>query len=97
MLDVPLARLFVGLKIADLVIPMPLIAPRVPPLTTKSPMVPFQAKLVPGSSVKVNVMAAVSPDFKVETSEVIDTLGARVSIEIEGDEPVGPVLPAASE
>ena len=97
MLAVPLARLVVGVKIADLVRPEPLMALKVPPVTAKSPATPFQAKLEPGSSVNVKVMTAVSPDFKVDTSEVIVTLGARVSIEIEGDEPAGPVLPAASE
>jgi hypothetical protein len=63
----------------------------------RSPVVPFQAKLVPGSSEKVNVMSAVSPTFNVDTLEVIVTVGGRVSIVIEGDAPTEPVLPAASE
>ena len=93
---VPLARLVVGVKVADLVSPDPLSIPNVPPVTTKSPAVPSQAKLEPGSSVKVKVMAAVSPIFKVETLEVIVTLGASVSIEIDGDVPAEPVFPAES-
>ena len=97
MLAEPVPKLVVGVKVADLVRPVPLIAPRVPPETVKSPAVPFQAKLEPGSSVNVKVMAAVSPDLKVGTSEVIVTLGARVSIEIEGEDPAAPVFPAESE
>ena len=97
MLPELLEKLAVGVKTAVRVIPVPLIAPKVPPVVSTSPTLPSQAKLLPGSSVKVKVMAAVSPDLKSETSEGIDTLGARVSIEIEGEEPVEPVLLAASE
>jgi hypothetical protein len=67
--------------------PVPLIALKVPPDIVKSPAVPFQAKLVPGSSEKVNVIVAVSPTFRVGMSEVMLTVGARVSIVIEGEVP----------
>ena len=77
--------------------PVPLIAPRVPPEMVRSPVVPFQAKLVPGSSEKVKVIAAVSPTFRAAISEVIVTVGASVSIVIEGDEPAEPVFPEGSE
>ena len=96
MLAEPLLKFGVGVKAAVRVRPVPLMAPNVPPVTAKSPAVPFQAKLAPGSSVNVKVMAAVSPDFKLETSEVIVTLGASVSIETDGDVPTEPVFPAES-
>jgi hypothetical protein len=63
----------------------------------KSPVVPFQAKLVPGSSENVNVMAAVSLTFSAVTFEVIATVGPRVSTVIEGEVPADPVLPTPSE
>ena len=93
----PLDKLAVGVKSAVRVSPVPLIAPRVPPEMVRSPVVPFQAKLVPGSSEKVKVMFAVSPTFSAATFEVIATVGASVSIVIEGEVPADPVLPAASE
>jgi hypothetical protein len=93
----PLDKLADGVKIAVRVSPVPLIAPKVPPETVRSPLVPFQAKLVPGSSENVKVMVAVSPTFSVATLDVIATLGASVSIVIEGVVPAEPVLPAASE
>ena len=96
MLAEPLFWLAVGVKVAVRVSPVPLMAPKVPPEIVKSPTVPFQAKLVPGSSEKVKVMVAVSPTFSVATFEVIVTVGARVSIVIEGEVPAPPVLPAAS-
>ena len=92
----PLDKLVFGVNVPVLVSPVPLIALKVPPEMVRSPVVPFQAKLVPGSSEKVKVMVAVSPAFSVATLEVIATLGASVSIEIEGEEPAEPVLPAAS-
>ena len=54
----PEARFVVGVKTAVLVSPEPLIAPSAPPLTTTSPVVPFQVKELPGSSLNVNVMFA---------------------------------------
>ena len=97
MLAEPLDKLAVGVKTAVRESPVPLIAPRVPPEMVRSPVVPFQAKLVPGSSEKVKVMVAVSPAFSVATLEVIATLGASVSIVMEGEVPAEPVLPAESE
>ena len=89
--------LAVGVKVAVRVSPVPLIAPRVPPETVRSPVVPFQAKLVPGSSEKVKVITAVSPTFSVATLDVIATVGVSVSMVMEGDVPADPVLPAESE
>ena len=77
--------------------PVPLIAPRVPPEIVRSPAVPSHAKLAPGSSEKVKIMVAVSPTFRAAISEVIVTVGASVSIVIEGDEPAEPVFPEGSE
>jgi len=59
MLAEPLDKLAVGVNIPVRVRPVPLIAPRLPPEIVRSPVVPFQAKLVPGSSEKVNVMTDV--------------------------------------
>jgi hypothetical protein len=97
MLAEPLDKLAVGVKTAVRVSPVPLIAPKEPPEIVRSPTVPFQVKLVPGSSEKVKVMLAVSPTFRVATLAVIATVGASVSIVIEGEVPAEPVLPAASE
>ena len=97
MLAEPLDKLAVGVNTAVRVRPVPLIAPKVPPEIVKSPAVPFQVKLVPGSSEKVKVIVAVSPAFSAATFEVIATVGASVSIVIDGDKPAEPVLPAASE
>ena len=97
MLAEPLDKLAVGVKTAVRVRPVPLIAPKVPPDTVKSPAVPFQAKLVLGSSVKEKVMVAVSPIFSVATLDVITTVGTTVSMVIEGEVTADPVLPATSE
>ncbi len=59
MLAEPLDKLAVGVKAAVRDSPVPLITLRVPPEIVRSPVVPFQAKLVPGSSEKVNVIVAV--------------------------------------
>jgi hypothetical protein len=96
MLAEPLERLAVGVKVAVLVSPVPLIAPSVPPEMVRSPVVPFQEKLVPGSSENVKVMFAVSLIFRVAISEVIVTVGESVSIVIVGEAPAEPVLPAVS-
>ncbi len=76
--------------------PVPLIALKVPPVTVTSPDVPFQAKLVLGSSLNVKVMVAVSPDFKVVLLLEINTVGAIMSILIKGVKPARPLLPAKS-
>ena len=78
-LAVPETTLTLGVKVAVRVKPVPLILPSMPPLTTTSPALDAQTKLLPGSSLKVKVMLAVSPAFKVATSEVMLTLGAVVS------------------
>ena len=96
MLAVLLDKFAVGVKTAVRIRPDPVIAPNVPPKTVRSPEVPFQAKLVPGSSENVNVMVAVSPTLSAGTFEVIATVGATVSMVIEGEVPAAPVLPAAS-
>ena len=97
MLAEPLDKLAVGVKTAVRVRPVPLIALKVPPEMVRSPVVPFQAKLVSGSSENAKEIVAVSPTFRAAKSEVIVTVGASVSIVIEGDAPAEPVLPAASE
>ena len=97
MLAEPLDILADGVKVAVRVSPVPLIGPKVPPETDRSPLVPFQVKLVPGSSEKVNVIETVSPTFRVATLDVIATVGATVSMVIDGEAPVEPVLPIASE
>ena len=92
----PLAKFAVGVKTAVRVRPVPLMALRVPPETNRSPVIPFQVKLEPGSSVNVKAMLAVSPDFKVVTSEEMVTDEERVSMVMVGEVPAEPVLPAAS-
>jgi hypothetical protein len=52
------------------------MAVSVPSTKVTSPEVPFQVKVLPGSSLKVKVIFAVSPDFKVATSELMLMLGA---------------------
>ena len=97
MLAEPLSILAVGVNVPVRVRPVPLIALKVPFKIVRSPAVPFQAKLVSGSSEKVNVMVAVSPTFRVGLSEVIVTVGASVSIVMDGVNPAEPVFPAVSE
>ena len=96
MLAVPFPRLAGGLKTAVRVSPVPLIAPKVPPVTTTSPVAPSQEKLEPGSSENVKVMLAVSPVFKVDTLLVRLTEGAKVSKLMLGAVPALPLLPAMS-
>ena len=96
MLALPLAKLVDGVKVAVRVKPLPLIALKVPLLTTTSPELPFQVKLDPGSSLKVKVMVAVSPAVKVLTLLVIAKVGAKVSMLMLGVLPAPPVLPAVS-
>lgn len=96
MLTVPLAKLAVGVKTAVRVRPVPLMAPSVPPVTVMSPVEPFQAKLLPGSSENVKVILAVSPALSAVTLLVMLTLGAKVSTMIDGVEPAAPLFPAAS-
>ena len=96
MLAVPLSKLDAGVKTIVRVNPELLMAPRVPPVTTTSPVVPSQEKLEPGSSENVKVMLAVSPVFKVDTLLVRLTEGAKVSKLMLGAVPALPLLPAVS-
>ena len=79
MLAVPLPWFAAGVNTAERVRPVPLMALRLPPAIATSPVVPSQAKLVPGSSENVKVMVAVSLEVKLDLSDVIATLGAVVS------------------
>ena len=97
MLAEPLSILAVGVNVPVRVRLVPPIALKVPFKIVRSPAVPFQAKLVPGSSEKVKVMVAVSPTFSAATLDVIATVGVSVSMVMEGDVPADPVLPAESE
>ena len=96
MLALPLAKLIVGVNNAVRVRPVPLMAPKVPPETLRSPAVPFQAKLVPGSSENVKVMLAVSPALSVATLLATLTVGETLSMAMVGETPAPPVLPALS-
>ena len=101
MLAVPLLWLVVGVNTAVRVRPVPLIALKVPPVTTTSPEVPSHAKLVSGSSEKEKVMFAVVPTVSVEMSEVMATVGPVVStmnaaLLVTANEPMLQVLPLAS-
>ena len=49
----------VGVKVAVRVKPVPVIAPKVPPVTSTSPLAPSQANERPGSSLKLKVIVAV--------------------------------------
>ena len=68
-----------GVKVAERVSPVPLMAESVPPVTTTSPVVPSQEKELPGSSEKVKVMMAVSFAMRVDWSAVIVSVGAIAS------------------
>ena len=104
MLAVPLAKLAVGVKTAVRVRPVPLMAPKEPPVTTRSPELPAQAKMFiyigghdySGSSENVKVMLAVCPALSAAKLLAMLTVGAKVSIEITGVTPALPELPALS-
>jgi hypothetical protein len=96
MLALPLAKLAVGVNTAVRVRPVPLMVPKLPPVTTTSPALPFQAKLLPGSSVNVKVMVAVSPSLKALVLLLINTEGAKESMLMLGVLPAVPLLSAAS-
>ncbi len=91
-----LAKLAVGVNTAVRVRPVPLMALKLPPVTTTSPALPFQTKLLPGSSENMKVMLAVSPSFKVLVLLLINTEGAKESMPMLGVLPAVPLLPAAS-
>ena len=75
--------------------PVPPMAPSVPPLTVMSPVMPSHWKVLPGFSLKVKVMVALSPLFKLFWLAVMATVGATRSrlkvLLVQSD-----VLPAAS-
>ena len=96
MLPVPLVRLAVGVNTAVRVRSVPLMTPNTPPVTTRSPELPSQAKLVPGSSENVKVMLAVSPAFSAFVLAVMATEGVSVSMLMLGVKPSEPLLPAVS-
>ena len=68
-----------GVKVAVRVRPVPVIEERLPPETVTSPEVPFQTKVLPGSSEKVKVTVEMSFALKVERPLEIETVGGRVS------------------
>jgi hypothetical protein len=89
MLALPEAVPAVGVKVAVLVKPLPLMPPSVPPVVVMS------ASINPtGASLKVKVIVAVSPTLTAATLLVIASVGASVSTEISRVALV--VLPAAS-
>ena len=86
----------VGVKVAVRLKPVPLIAAKVPPLTARSPVLPFQAKLAPGSSLKRKVIHAVCPLPTSGLSLVMVTVGASVSTDKTSEAAAAPALPARS-
>src|ERR1700710_2077682 len=86
----------VGVNVAVRVRPEPEIALRVPPVTPTSPDEPFQVNVDPGSSLKVKVMVAVSPILSRDTSLVIASVGAVVSIVTPRPDDATEPLPAGS-
>ena len=79
MLAVPAFMLGVGVNTAVRVVPVPEMALKVPLLSVTSPVVPFHTNVVPGSSLKVKVMLAVSPTLSWPTLDVMLKNGAVVS------------------
>ena len=82
----------VGVKVAVRTRPVMVKPLSVPPETAISD----SAKLEPGSSLKVKLIVAVWPEGSVLVLLVIATVGASVSMVIEGVVPALPVLPAPS-
>ncbi len=79
MLAVPEFTPGVGVNAAVRVPPVPAMALKVPLLSVTSPVVPFHTNVVPGSSLNVKVMLAVSPTFTWLTLDVMFKNGAVVS------------------
>ena len=88
----PLPRFPVGVKMAVRMRPVPESAPREPLVTATSSHV----NVLPGSSLKVKVIEAVSPAFSVPLLLVMLRFGGSVSIVMTGVVPAPPGLPAAS-
>jgi hypothetical protein len=65
MLALPPVKPCIGKKVAVRVRPVPEMAESVPFTRLTSPALPFHVKVLPGSSLKVKVMSAVSPLKKV--------------------------------
>ena len=74
MLALPLAKLAVGVNTALRIRPVPLMALREPLSKPISPILPFQEKLISGSSEKVNVISAVCP---IRSAAVFDAMLTR--------------------
>ena len=85
-----------GVKVAVRVRPVPEIGPSVPPVTTTSPTEPSQRNVTPGSSLKVNVISAVSSIPSSPLSLVIATVGEVRSTTITTGVEATLVLPARS-
>ena len=80
MLALPPVKPCVGKNVAVRVRPVPLMADKVPLTSVTSPAEPFHVKELPGSSLKVKVMSAVSPLKKVlRLLLMLTTVGAVVS------------------
>jgi hypothetical protein len=80
MLALPPVKPCVGKNVAVRVRPVPLTADKVPLTSVTSPALPFHVKVLPGSSLKVKVMSAVSPLKKVlRLLLMLTTVGAVVS------------------
>src|SRR5438552_17000848 len=76
--------------------PVPVIAPRLPPLTATSPLDPSHANVVPGSSLNVKLIVALAPIFNCATLLVIASVGATLSIVTARLADARLILPAAS-
>ena len=81
MLALPALTSAVGVKVAVRVAPLALIAPSLPPVTTRLPLwvLSSQVKLLSGSSLKTKLISAVSPALRLLALELMAKLGAVVS------------------
>ena len=79
MVAVRVSKLFEGVNTALRVTPVPLMALKLPLVKCTSPVVPSHVKVLPGSSLNVKVMLAVSPILSWLTSDVMANVGAVVS------------------
>jgi len=100
MLGLPPVKSAAAVNVAVRVKPEPLMALNVPLATVTSPVFPSHKKVLPGSSVNVNVTVAVSPAFSAALSLVIFRVGASVSVEVAAlpppleDPPARPAITA---
>ena len=81
MLALPALTSAVGVKVAVRVAPLALIAPSLPPVTTRLPLwvLSSQVKLLSGSSLKAKLISAVSPALRLLALALMAKLGAVVS------------------